>query len=123
MKLTLELKVTRPAPIGQRREEMRGKCGGDFTILCRQAGAHTNALSHYYLTICSLSLSLSLSLMLTFWVLQFRITVYSSIADIAVSGVEDVCKLTGLERAWHSSNKDGLPWVNGLGVVHDVITV
>ena len=81
----------------------------------------TLSLLSYYLL--SLSLSLSLSLMLTFWVLQFRITVYSSIADIAVSGVEDVCKLTGLERAWHSSNKDGLPWVNGLGVVHDVITV
>ena len=33
MKLTLELKVTRPAPkIGQRREEMRKNVKNDFTI-------------------------------------------------------------------------------------------
>ena len=59
----------------------------------------------------------------TFWVLELRITVYPCIADFAISGVENTCKLTGFERAWHSSNEDGLPWINGLGVVHDVITV
>ena len=74
---------------------------------------HTHAHTHTHTLTLSLT-SLSLSLMHTFWILQFRITVYPSIADTAVSRVEDVCKLTGLERAWHSSNEDGLPRINGI---------
>ena len=87
-----------------------------------QVCTHILSLSFSLLSL-SLSLSLSHARAHTFRVLQFRVTVYSCIADIAVSGVEDVCKLTGLERARYSSNEDGLPRINGLGMVHDVITV
>lgn len=59
----------------------------------------------------------------TFGILQLWITIDASVADIAVSRVEDVGQLTRLEWAGHAPDKDGLAWVDGLGVVHDVVAV
>ena len=102
LKLTLELKVTCSAPKNRSRgEEMRK--------ICEEGDVITHALRHTHTH--------------TFWALELRVAVYPRIADVAVSEVEDICKFTSFERAWHSSNEDSLLWINGLDVVHDIITI
>ena len=58
-----------------------------------------------------------------FGVVNIRVAIYRSMADVAVSGVENFSQFKGLPLTWHSSNENGLAWVNRFGVVHGVVTV
>lgn len=98
MKLTLELKVTLPAPVGQGRKGRKRERERDKGIKAS-------------------------SCKLTFGIFQFRITVNSCIAHIAISGVKYVGQLSSLEWPWNPSNEDGLPSIYGLGVIHDEVTI
>ena len=51
------------------------------------------------------------------------VTVYPCIADVVEFCVEDVCKLTGCEWAWYSSDEDCLPKLDGMGSVPNALLV
>ena len=59
----------------------------------------------------------------TFGILEFRVAVDTSVANVAVSRVENVCQFAGLEGARHTTDEHRLTRIDGLSVVHDEVTV
>lgn len=60
---------------------------------------------------------------LTFRIFEFRIHVYSSVADPSIQPVHNHGQLYRPEWAWHSTHKDCLPWIQRVGTVHHKIRV
>ena len=61
----------------------------------------------------------------TLGVIEFWITGYSSIEDIAVAWVKKLCQFTCFHSTWNSTYENSSAWSNflRLGCIHDVITV
>ncbi len=59
----------------------------------------------------------------TFWILQLWVTVNSSIANVPISRVEDICQLSSFKWAWHSADENSFSGINRLSVIHNEVTV